>query len=1250
VGDVQGLQEAFKRFSEIVKNAKEISEEDVRQQFYKSDILKQLDYEGELKDVRFERNVKGKRSDLIAFDRYMNAVFVIEFKKPGEMDPEKDFSQLWDRYVKPLKARYGLLTDGLELLLYERTDSNWDRKIGVNIGEISTAQCEEISDWLKKPRIDITRIEVVLRYFEEFDRREERINLSTELAREHFFENFELREGSIFVRLIQRTMDLFDLELKRSRFLESAYGFWKVSYAKKPERIPDNWRKIMESIKLEANEENLFRFMFCLESAYSLFTRLILAKACEDYELPYVEFSEFIKGEIKSRSYRGDIPMAAWAIIAKSLIDAMRDRLVSSVFEGDIFQWWEDSYRESKLDVILSPRYEKQRAQFGEALADVIMTLYKFDFSEIVGDPLGTLYQRYFDKETRKALGEFYTPREVVEYILDAVGYEGQSIVDKRLLDPACGSGTFLVEALKRYLKASEQKAREDGWPAVLKNLCNNYSIVGFDIHPFATFMAQMQFMLVLIPYYKKAMDEDPHFVLNRLPIFRTDSLIDETKGEEKRVTLETFEGGADYISIDTGLPVNGGNLMIQMPYDKYVRSKTDLMNVEDYFAALQAVFDTVKGSAWNGIYEVDEQGMERNFKLYLDDKNWSALVFFFTPYAEGFLQRFKELKETFGDGKLIKSVEDIALAAILKNYVKYDFVVGNPPYVRIQTLPPESREKYREVYETTTGNYDIYVPFIERGIKWLMDKGKLGYITSNQFIFTNYGKKLRKFLLSYKINRVIDFTDTGVFKDATNYPCIIVITNEVAPNNRIKCVKVQKPKDNILDDINTNITKTEYSSEFYKLFELPQQALSDNWIIIPPREQQLFSKIERVSSCLFSEVSDTIFQGLVSGKDAVYIVTISDELKNNLVKIRPLGSEREHIIEKEILKPLLKGKDVKKWKIEWKRLWIIFPYKLEQNGALLYSEREMKESFPNAWKYFLEKENDLEGREYGKWRDRTDWYAFGRKQNLHRFETMKLLVQVLANESTLAFDEGCFYFMGAGGSNVYGILLKEEYNNKRSYLFFLGLLNSHLLDFYLKRISSLYSGKYYIYDQQYLNRLPIRLPQTPEEQKLADEITNRVEQILERVRIEQRIEKFPEEYIQEYRSRGEEFDPITIVFKTDHRAVEPTIEPRIDEGGYNVYAGKKEMSVFTESESKARYIVTALKGKSAHKGEKIQILVPKSTGVVEEILKRLEEDRAGTKSPSVAELEEEINDLVYRLYGLNEDDVKVVEDFLRRF
>jgi len=109
-------------------------------------------------------------------------------------------------------------------------------------------------------------------------------------------------------------------------------------------------------------------------------------------------------------------------------------------------------------------------------------------------------------------------------------------------------------------------------------------------------------------------------------------------------------------------------------------------------------------------------------------------------------------------------------------------------------------------------------------------------------------------------------------------------------------------------------------------------------------------------------------------------------------------------------------------------------------------------------------------------------------------------------------------------------------------------------------------------------------------------------------------------------------------------------IQKDITGRGYNIVFGKKEKPIFVESEIKADYVVTALKGTRAKKDEKKQILIPKSDAIVEEILNNLESDKAPIKSPSVAELEDEINGLVYTLYGLNEEDVKVVEDFLNRF
>ncbi len=1242
------IRASLKKLQGKIKSAKEISEEDLRVAFVKSGILEVLGYEGELRDVRFEKGIKGKRSDLLAFDDYQNVVFVVEFKRPNEIDVERDFAQLWERYVKPLKARYGLLTDGLELLLYERINSNWERKLRVNLGEVTLSPCEEVYDWLKKPSIERTRIEAVLGYFERFDDPEERVNLSSEIAQKHFFDGFELKEGSIFVNLVQKTIGLFDFELERSKFLKSAYDFWKISYAKKPEKVPENWRRIMTKNGLEANEENLFKFMFCLESAYSLFTRLILAKACEDYKLPDIDFSGFIKNQIRNISFRGDISLMAWAITTRDLIESMKQKLVKSVFEGDIFYWWEDSYKElSAGDSLYSPRYEKQKAYFGEALADIILTLYKFDFSEIVGDPLGTLYQQYFDKETRKALGEFYTPKEVVEYILDAVGYEGRSVIGKRLLDPACGSGTFLVEALRRYLKASEEIAEEKGWSGILKELCNEYCIAGFDIHPFATFMAQMQFMLVLIPAYKKAMEEDPKFVLNRLPIFRTDSLVDETKGEARKVTIETFESGRRYILIDTSLPVEGGNLKIKMPYDKDVFARTDLLNVQEYFAALQAVFDTVKESAWQEKYEVDKGELERNFKRYLTKKEWSGLVSFFTPYAEHFLQKFKELKNTFGDGKLIKSIEDIMLAAILKNYVKYDYVVGNPPYVRIQTLPPESRKKYRDAYETTTGNYDIYIPFVERGIKWLNEGGHLGYINPNQFMVADYGELLRGFISKkHIIRQLLNFGDTQVFADATNYPCILTIENALPEKNVIKSVRVIQPMENLLTDIQKHIKEPYYVTDSYVLFEYPQEKLgSETWKLMPPVESEVFEKIEKRCVKRLGDIADQIFVGLQTSADPVYLLQRINKSANDFIEVFSKSQNKTYRLESKLLKPILKGIEIRRYHVREFEYYLLFPYKIKNNEVELIIGEEFETEYQNCWRYLLENREKLERR--ADVHRQPSWYRYVYPKNLNMFEHKKIMTQVLASKNSFTIDEeGKYYFVGGGNAGGYGITLKEGFN----YHYVLGLLNSSVQEFYLKKISTIFRGGFYSYGRRFIEKLPIYLFQTKAEQTLADEITKKVDQILEQVKLQQQIENFPNEYIQEYRSRGDEFNSVNISFNSNHKTIESVVEKDISGRGYNVTIGKKEKPVFVESEVKADYVVTVLKGKRAKKDEKLQLLIPKSDAIVEEILKKLEEDKARIKSPSVAELEEEINELVYKLYGLNEKDVKVIDNFLRRF
>jgi hypothetical protein len=115
-------------------------------------------------------------------------------------------------------------------------------------------------------------------------------------------------------------------------------------------------------------------------------------------------------------------------------------------------------------------------------------------------------------------------------------------------------------------------------------------------------------------------------------------------------------------------------------------------------------------------------------------------------------------------------------------------------------------------------------------------------------------------------------------------------------------------------------------------------------------------------------------------------------------------------------------------------------------------------------------------------------------------------------------------------------------------------------LEYYIKHISPVHEGGFYIYIKQYLEELPVRYPTDKKGKEIKNQIIEKVRTILKKIKLQQQIEKFPDEYIQEYRSRGEECDPpIKISFGSNHKAIEPTIEPRVDERGYNIIIGKKK-------------------------------------------------------------------------------------------
>ena len=1193
-----------------------MSEPELYEVLINSKFFRKLGYKKFGKDVRAQRVVPGKRkkADYVCRDEYHNAVFVLEAKRPSHRTLSDALSQLWNRYVVPLKAKYGVLTNGWKFVVYKRIGENPEQVLTVDLSKISQKRCDKLFRILKKPEYDSILYSKVEEYFSSV----EKLSLKTELAKEDFFETFKLEEDSIFGSLLTSLVELFDFIYPKSKFLKGAYGFWQKSLARKPKKIPDSWKPFLKE------KRDIFRFMFCLETAHALLARLIVAKACEDLDFPGISVSDFTLRKI--HQVRGQIPLVAYPLVLISVISEMRDQLVYSVFEDDIFGWWRDGFTEfiqKSSSELLQESVDRRLEDFSETVAKVIFMLYKFDFGEVAGDPLGDLYQRYFDKETRKALGEFYTPVEVVNYILDAVGYE--NIGYERLLDPACGSGTFIVEALKRYLTEAKRKAKQHGWAYVLRELCDSPKIVGFDIHPFACLIARTRFMLELIPYFKKALEEEAPriFYLQRIPVFRTDSLAIEMIPPEFQRQRQLAEAEEDIVFPVT-LPMkidseSSVSVDIILPsWRKILSQMLPLYNLGEYFCTLQAMFDAIKTQLREKSEYVPEEGLRGPLREYLRDKDFVLLANFFKPYADHILSEIKRIQSEFEDGRLVKSIEDAVLASVLKNYVQYDFVVGNPPYIRTRRLTDEENRRFRETYLTPTGAYDIYVPFMERAIMWLQNNGKFGFVTSNKYFVADYGERLRAFILNNcEIVQLVDLSFCpDVFDEQFIYPAITILTR-TSRNIIRECKKVVNQFDYSV------IVSVVMTNNLFLLEKLKVQLAKP--IIKSSESGDLVVKEVPVKRLLkapgykfevYSFGYDEIISKIKRGEKMTDKITTKDLAKVCHIRGGFMGFEYHAAGScmtdelpkdtQEYLK-IISPSHVRPYRIVWNKPTRLFR-KIFYHPYIVYDPETISGS---AWQFFKQK---------------------------------KIVVRGVAKKLTAAYDDEGYALL----VNIYGITPNRQ-DLTPEYL--LGLLNSEMFDFYHKTLfflARIPEGSLR-YPKSFYNTIPIKLPKTLEDKKLARQIIRKVETVLQQVNLRRLIVGFPETHLNEYRLTGAEFNEIKYTFSADHSELKPFLSGLSDRG-FVVYPHEDEDPIWVDSKEKAQYLILALRNRKVKQNDIIKILVPIDNSIVTEILERVKKTVHEIKATPIDQLEEEINELVYQLYGLDEDDKSMIQGFLKKF
>jgi len=678
-------------------------------------------------------------------------------------------------------------------------------------------------------------------------------------------------------------------------------------------------------------------------------------------------------------------------------------------------------------------------------LGDLYFPQSPYEFSVLPVEVLGNVYEQFLGKvirltaghqakieekpEVKKAGGVYYTPAYIVKYIVQntvgalTAGKTPAQLKGLRVLDPACGSGSFLLGAyqflLDYYLSwysanAPEKHGRAvwqtgEAWrltTAEKKRILTEH-IFGVDIDRQAVEVTKLSLLLAVL-------DTESEASLGRqLALFQAEA--------KERV-----------------LP----NL------DRNIKCGNSLIG-PDYFA---------------GQLLPDDAEMRR-----VNAFDWKA--------------EFPEASKAGG----------------------FDAVIGNPPYIRVQNLQqwaPLEVEIYKELYKSAaSGNYDIYVVFVEKGLGLLNADGRLGFILPHKFFNAKYGEALRGVISrGQHLAGVIHFGDQQVFDGASTYTALMFLNK--GASDHFEVVKVS----NLAGWREQLAGGTPKATPAFTAGSIAATAVTTaDWNFTVGGGTALFERLSRMPVKLES-TTDRIFQGLKTSADKIYIVE-ELERKPGRVKVYSPEKEAEYWLEPGLLHPLIKGGDSKRYALSRTNRLILFPYAPEANGPVrLISDRILKAQYPLTWVYLVDNKTYLENREHGKMRGAM-WYGFGRSQALDVMPLPKIFTPDIAMRASFSWDETGEVFFTGGVAGGYGILVKEGYT--REYI--LGLLNSKVLEWIIKQSATQMRGGYYSFESRFIRTLPIHQANLadPADKARHDRMVKLVEQMLD---LHQRLAAAPDD------------------------------------------------------------------------------------------------------------------------------------------
>lgn len=662
------------------------------------------------------------------------------------------------------------------------------------------------------------------------------------------------------------------------------------------------------------------------------------------------------------------------------------------------------------------------------------------------------------DKGERKETGSYYTPQFVVDHIIENTiepkikekleeaekDNKLEKILEINVCDPAAGSGHFLTSATSYIAKRiidevnlNQYDVDEDNDLVWAKRKVVQNCIYGVDVVPLTVELAKLSLWFETLSKGKPLSFLDHHIKLGN-------SLIGSNFDE-----VLTHPFSQDQKTLDN---------------DKLLFGSPD-----DAATKLKQEYKTLEGMDENTVDQIHaKEKAYRKFneenELYKQFRKTSSIHTY--QYFEG------DVEESTYDSFLVNNIGSSAFDSFsdkewFRNAINdseqrkyfhwdlefpkvffgektgFDVIVGNPPYFNTHTMSEQERDyfKKRDEWKVYKGGTDVHYLFTQRALDILAEDGELGYITSRYWLKADHADALREYISNQaNIEQIIDFGSAKVFKDAGIHTSIQVFSknrNGKAKIGKVKQVgeKTENESERLLNRIKNHLGEI-YSDQEIETFQIENNQFdSTPWELINPERSDLISKLrdnKRLSKYAKAR------KGMGTGKNDVFILSEEDI--------------EEYEIEEELIVNLVRNGDIE-------------PFYIEERKKLLYTQNvENIDNYPNAKSYLEDNREALDSRSNYD----GEWYKLRRPQS-HKLldkSQMKIFAPYRADKNTFALDKKKSY------SITDTTFITKDADIDLNYL--AGVLNSKLLTFYYYTIGK-QKGDVYEYFAKPISKLPIR-------------------------------------------------------------------------------------------------------------------------------------------------------------------------------